>query len=127
MTAMKNTLTSLALWLFYVPLAHAQDFGKSKLEEVAGQANIQSDIELPQLIGNLVKVFIGALGLIFLLLTVYAGYLYLTAQGDEEKVTHAKDTLKRGVIGMVIITAAYVIAAFVIGAITRTTAGTAAP
>jgi len=61
---------------------------------------------------------------IFLILTVYAGFLYLTARGEEEKVTHAKETLQRGVIGLIIISAAYAIATFVIGALSTATKAT---
>jgi hypothetical protein len=64
------------------------------------------------------------LGIVFLLLTVYAGFLYLTARGDSDKVEHAKETLSRGVIGLIIISAAYAIATFVINAATVTTAAT---
>jgi len=118
MRTLRTLAASLVLWTVYVPLVHAQDLGKGNLDAVAGQASLKNT-PLPQLIGNLIKIFIGALGIIFLLLTVYAGFLYLTAQGDEEKVKHAKQTLQRGVIGLIIITAAYAIAAFVIGAVTN--------
>jgi len=116
---MRRLLTAIALWSFYVPLAHAQNLGQGTLDAVAGQANIKKDATLPVIIGNLVKIFIGLLGIIFLLLTIYAGFLYLTAQGDEEKVKHAKETLQRGVIGLIIISAAYAISAFVINALTK--------
>lgn len=95
----------------------AQDLGAGKLNEVAGQANLATTTTLPVLIGNLVRTFIGLLGIVFLLLMIYAGYLWLTAQGDEDKVKHSKDLLKNAVIGLVIITAAYAIASFVINAV----------
>lgn len=113
---MRRLLTTLALWTFYVPMAHAQDLGSTNLTDVADKANLGSATPLPVLIGNLVRVAIGMLGIIFLLLTIYAGFLYLTARGEEEKVKHAKETLSRGVIGIIIITAAYAIASFVINA-----------
>ncbi len=118
---MKKLFASIALWLVYIPLAHAQDFGRGNLDAIAGQANLRNQTTLPQLIGNLVKILIGALGIVFLLLTVYAGYLYLTARGEEKNVEHAKDTLRRGVTGIVIILAAYAIAAFVINLLTNAT------
>lgn len=122
---MKKLLASVALWLLYVPLAHAQDLGSGTLDQVAGSANIKGQANLPLLIGNLVRIAIGMLGIVFLILTVYAGFLYLTARGDEEKVTHAKETLQRGVIGLIIITAAYAIASFVISALGTATKATA--
>ena len=121
---MRKFITSAALWLLYVPLAHAQDLGSGMLGEVSGAANIKNQSTLPVIIGNLVRIAIGLLGIIFLILTVYAGFLYLTARGDEEKVTHAKETLQRGVIGLIIISAAYAIATFVISALANATKGT---
>ena len=121
---MKRYLPTLALWLLYVPLAHAQDLGSGMLGEVGGAASIKGQTSLPLLIGNLVRVAIGMLGIVFLILTVYAGFLYLTARGEEEKVTHAKETLQRGVIGLIIISAAYAIATFVLNALATATKAT---
>lgn len=47
------------------------------------------------------------LGLIFLILLVYAGVLWATARGNEEQITKAKTIIKRAVIGLVIVLAAY--------------------
>ncbi|HTK60475.1 MAG TPA: hypothetical protein VL283_04735 [Candidatus Baltobacteraceae bacterium] len=121
---MKKIISALTLWLVYVPLAHAQDLGAGKLDEVAGEAKIKTETSLPVLIGNLIRIAIGMLGIVFLVLTIYAGFLYLTARGEEEKVTHAKETLQRGVIGLLIISAAYAIATFVITALTTATKAT---
>jgi hypothetical protein len=117
----KKASIGLVLLLWTAAAAHAQDLGGGTLNEVAGQANIKSSSSLPLIIGNLVRIFIGLLGIIFLVLTVYAGFLYLTASGDEDKVKHAKETLQRGVIGIIIISVAYAIASFVIGAATKVT------
>ncbi len=100
----------------------AQNFGADKLLDVGTQANLASTATLPEIIGNLVRTFIGLLGIAFLLLTVYAGYLWLTAQGDDKKVEHAKTLLKNAVIGLIIISAAYATAAFVVNAIANTAA-----
>ncbi len=102
----------------------AQDFGAGNLKTVGDTAKITSNVTLPVLIGNLIRTFIGLLGIIFLLLTVYAGFLWLTAQGDEKKVEHAKGLLKNAVIGLVIIAAAYAISAFVVNALAHVAGGT---
>ena len=69
---------------------------------------------LPELIGNLINAFLGVLGIIFVIIIVYAGYLYLTAGGEEEKVTKAKKLLAQSIIGLIIILSAYAIASFII-------------
>lgn len=64
-----------------------------------------------------IKAFLGLLGIIFLILIIYAGFNWMTAQGEEEKVTKAKETLQRAVIGLIIIIAAYSITYFVFNAL----------
>jgi len=68
---------------------------------------------MPKMIQIAISAFLGLLGIIFLVLIIYAGYNWMTAQGDEEKVTIAKNTLTRAVIGLIIIVAAYSITYFV--------------
>jgi cytochrome bd-type quinol oxidase subunit 2 len=101
----------------YVALAQ---FGGSlkKLDSVAGQEGAgydtsnSSDSLLTQ-IGTYIKYAIDLTGVIFLCLAIYAGFTWMTAQGDQKKVTEAKETLTRAVIGLIIIVLAYAITAFV--------------
>ncbi len=72
-----------------------------------------SEKALPALVATIIKAFLGLLGVIFVTLIIYAGYGWMTAQGDEEKVKKAKDTLTQAIIGLIIITAAYAITYFV--------------
>ena len=92
--------------------AYAQlDKAKTELTRVNPTGAPQ---DLPILIGKLINALLGVMGIIFVLLTVYAGYLYMTAQGDKENTEKAKKLLGQAVIGLVIIVAAYSIAQFVI-------------
>ena len=70
--------------------------------------------DLGQTIGNIVKIFLGFLGILAVVLIIYAGFLWMTAGGDSAKVDKAKDYIKNAVIGIVIILAAYIITNFVI-------------
>ena len=45
---------------------------------------------------------------------IYAGYNWMTAAGDETKLTQAKNTIRRSIIGVVIIVGAYAIYNFVL-------------
>jgi hypothetical protein len=68
---------------------------------------------LAGIMATAIKAFLGLLGIIFLVLIIYAGFTWMTAQGEEEKVTRAKETLQRAIIGLIIIVAAYSITYFV--------------
>ncbi len=77
---------------------------------------------LSETVGRIIKVALGLLGTIFLALTVYAGFLWMTAAGEEEKVSKAMGILKTAVIGLVIILAAYSITYFVLSGVFSATA-----
>lgn len=64
-------------------------------------------------LGLIVKAFLSLLGIIFIGEILYAGYNWMTARGEEEKVTKAKDTIRRSIIGLIIIVGAYAIAQFI--------------
>jgi hypothetical protein len=62
----------------------------------------------------IIRGFMGLLGLVAVLLFLYAGFLWMTAQGNEDKVKTAKKIMVDAVIGLVIILAAYSIAMFIV-------------
>lgn len=62
---------------------------------------------------NVINTLLAVVGTVFFILTIYAGIRWMTAQGAEEKVTKAKDTLQAALIGLAIIMLAYAITAFV--------------
>lgn len=70
-------------------------------------------------IGEIIRIFLGFLGVLAVVLIIYAGFLWMTAGGDSGKVDKAKDYIKNAVIGIVIILAAYIITSFVIEQITQ--------
>lgn len=108
----------LFISVLVIPVAASAQFtaAKGELDTIGKGANLSGD--LTGKTGILVVVLQGALslvGTIFLLLTVYAGFLWMTAQGNEEKVTKAKDIVTQTVIGLAITLGAYAITAFVTG------------
>jgi hypothetical protein len=72
-------------------------------------------------IARIVQVILGFLGVIFLVLVLYAGFLWMTAAGNEEKIKKAKDIMIAAVIGVAIILSAYAITYFVIDNLLRAT------
>ncbi len=113
----------LLFTLSVIPSAIAGTTGgelESQLQKAGGSwggVRPLGSASLTGIVATVVKVFLGLLGIIFLILIIYAGFMWMTAAGDEEKVTKAKDTLQRAVIGLIIITAAYSITYFVFKAL----------
>ena len=108
---------------FALPLApalpaYAQgDFGLS----AAGKAAKVNTSAPETIIGNIIKSALQFVGILFFLLMLYAGFLWMTARGNEKSVEKAKEIIIAAVIGLVIITAAYAITSAVIGSVSGTT------
>lgn len=83
------------------------------VQEIYGQDEVNSKT-LAETISNLIKVALGFLGIIFLILILYAGFMWMTAAGNEDKISKAKDIIKAAVIGVAVIISAYAITFFVI-------------
>lgn len=79
-----------------------------RLQGIGGKNGIGlADKPLPEIIGGVVSAFLGLLGVIFLVLMIYAGYTWMTAAGEEAKIEKAKDTIKNCIIGLVLVLTAY--------------------
>jgi hypothetical protein len=62
---------------------------------------------------RIINVFLGLLGIIAVVLNVYAGYTWMTAGGNDDKVETAKKTILSATVGLAIILSAYAITRFV--------------
>ena len=63
--------------------------------------------------GQIVGTVLSFVGVLFLILMIYAGILWMTAQGNDQQVSKAKSLLINGVIGLIIVFAAYAITSFI--------------
>lgn len=61
----------------------------------------------------LIKMVLSVTGFLFLALVVYGGYLWMTAAGNEETLTKAKQIISKAIVGFVVIMAAYSLTAFI--------------
>lgn len=94
----------------------AQEGGLDKI----GSETYKSDsapTDIREIVAKLINIFLSILGIIFLSMILYAGFIYMTSQGEEEKIEKAVSQIKTGVIGLVIILAAYGISIFVTNSI----------
>jgi uncharacterized membrane protein YidH (DUF202 family) len=64
---------------------------------------------------SIVTYLMTFLGIIAVIVILYGGFQWLTAGGNEDKVGSAKKTIIAGIIGLVIIIAAYAIVQIVVG------------
>ena len=97
-------------------------FDGGPLDDAAGTAGYDTTTyKIEDIVGIIIQAVLSLLGVVFLILMVYGGYLWMTARGEEQLVTKAKDTIRMAIIGLCIVIAAYAISIFVIS---KFTAGT---
>ena len=70
---------------------------------------------------DIIQVMLGFLAIIVVILILYGGFVWMTAGGNEDKVATGKKIITAGIIGLLIILAAWGIASFVVGTIFNAT------
>ena len=81
----------------------------------------QTDIRI--IIAKIIRVALGLVGIVLVGFTIYAGYMYMTAGGNEEQINTAKKILKNLAVGLGIVLSAFAITQFVINMLTGQTGG----
>ncbi|MFH0856718.1 MAG: hypothetical protein V1860_02365 [bacterium] len=120
---LKKLFVSLLILFGFLGVLFSQTQKIVIAQEVWGEGdtvktNIEQETGLtakdPRLIiANIIKIFLGFLGLLTLLIIMYAGFLWMTAGGESEKIDQAKKLLKNAVIGILIILSSYAIVNFI--------------
>jgi len=116
------------LFLFAIPvlagpISDTEDIvGKdSMLGKFSQSAGFQTDAEpgseFGKTIALVIKGFLSLLGIIFIILIMLSGFNWMTSEGEEQKITKAKETIRTAIIGLFIVIAAYSITYFVFNAL----------
>jgi len=115
---MKYFFVTIFLSMFLMPVCFSAPNINELTKGVATEGGYETqgvtDTTLSETVGRIIKIILSLTGTIFLVLTVYAGILWMTAGGIEERVTKAKTILQTSVIGLVIVVAAYSVTYFVV-------------
>jgi len=104
--------------VFALEIAQAGQFSGG-LQNVAGNVPGLGKATPQVFAATLVKSLIIFVGVIFMIVLIYGGALYMFSQGDPKKVQRAKSLIVTAIIGLVIIMTAYAIAYFVANAIEK--------
>jgi amino acid transporter len=116
----KNAVAFLLLLIIIAPgLVLAQQDAGDYLPATADELGLvdTQNTEPVEIITNIINMLLGLLGLLAVIIVLIGGFKWMTAQGSEDKVKDAKNTIKYGIIGLAIILLAYVIVRIVINAI----------
>lgn len=107
----------LAVFLFSGSQVGAQVGAEVGLETVREQAGF-ANTDLITIIGKIIQIVLSFLGLIALIIIIYAGVIWMTSRGNAEKIDRAKKMMIAGLIGLLIILSAFAIVTFVIRLLT---------
>ena len=91
----------------------------SPLNTVRDKAGFSESDTLGTISGRAINVALSMVGLIFLILMVYSGFLWMTARGEEAQIEKAQKIIKGTVIGLVLVLSAYAITFLVANALNK--------
>lgn len=117
------TLTTIGILPTRVSAASIQD-ATNNLSQVTSRAGT-TEGDLSTVVGRILSTALTLVGIIFLILMVYAGYLWMTARGAEDQIEKSKSIISAAVIGLVLVMSAYAISVLVTGSLGNAGAGTA--
>jgi hypothetical protein len=106
------------------PAAQAQNIisdPSSGLEETRSQVEAFKDQKVEPTLsgflatkaGQIISLVLSFVGVLFLILMIYAGITWMTAQGNEQQVAKSKTLMINAVIGIIIVFAAYALTSFI--------------
>ncbi len=99
---------------FSIPKANAQAINYTQnLDIAATEAAIKKNKPLTVTTGEIIGEVIVWIGVLFLILTIFGGFLWMTSAGDPEKAKKGAGFIKNGVIGIVIVFSSYAMVNFV--------------
>ena len=77
------------------------------LDSTADAAGLPKDVVIAKIIGQIIYAILSFLGVIFIILLIYGGFLRMTAQGEPTKIKTSYGIITSAVVGVIIILASY--------------------
>lgn len=94
-----------------------ENYGLDQTLGVKNKAGALKDVlksgDISTIIGSIIGALLAFIGVIFFVLIIYGGFMWMTAQGNEEQVNKAIEIMKQAVYGFIVVAAAYLLTKFV--------------
>ncbi len=117
----------VGLFLVWAPPVFAQEFDnaidETAFETFAEQAGFGGAADIRVIIARLIRTALTFAGVVLFAYVVYGGVLWMTSQGEVDKIAKAKRTLLNAIIGVVIILSSWAITTFVINSLVGAVTG----
>jgi hypothetical protein len=113
-TFLKTLLLSLVFILTFATLASAQATDKvQQIKDQAEKLNQLKSTDAENIIGQGVNILMMFMGAIMFGLVVYGGGLWMTAGGNNEQISKAKNIMIWAALGVMVMLASYIVINFV--------------
>ena len=102
---------------FIAKKAQALNFAEvSGLSKTANNAGYPEGLNTnpEQLIIQGISLVLSFVGVLFMLLMIYGGFIWMTARGNENETAKAKKIITAGIIGVIVVFGAYAISYFIV-------------
>ncbi|HDQ23029.1 MAG TPA: hypothetical protein ENN28_03605 [Candidatus Uhrbacteria bacterium] len=109
---------------FYLLFSFNLDFALSETIDIGLSYGEQTGLGAEDVritIAKIIRVVLGILGIVFVLLIIYAGTLYMGSKGDPEKLDSVRKIFISAIIGLAIILASYSLASYILSKLLQTT------
>ncbi|MEK7665898.1 MAG: IPT/TIG domain-containing protein [Patescibacteria group bacterium] len=110
-----------SLLLTGLAFAHQTLAVETGLSDEFQQATGMGNVDVRIIIARVINIALGLLGVIAVSLIVYAGFLWMTAAGNPERVKKAQAVMINAIVGLLIILASYAITTYVLDKLTEAT------
>ncbi|MBI4090882.1 MAG: hypothetical protein HY422_02560 [Candidatus Komeilibacteria bacterium] len=104
----------LVLLMPAISFAQSPDDRFGLNEAVQGTGVIEGKDPIPLVVARAVQGVLSIVGVIFLILVIWGGAMWMTSGGNEKNISRAKQILTTATIGLVIIMTGYAITYFLI-------------
>ena len=79
-----------------------------------------AETQTAQMISAVITTVLSFLGVIFLILMIYGGFLRMTAAGNDDQIKKSNELMKSAVIGLIIVVSAYAISMLIMSKVSPT-------
>lgn len=112
----KYWLVLVSSWFFATAVLAQDEFG---LYDTAYKS-LPTGTPAPfAIVATVIQIILGVIGVVALVLILYAGFQWMTSAGNEEKINQAKKIIASAIVGLVLIFSSYIIADFVFKGISQ--------
>jgi hypothetical protein len=102
--------------------ARTGNISERPLSTAAGEMGYDvSQNDINSIIEVIIRIALSLLGVIFIVILIYGGYLWMTSRGNEQQYEKSKNLIRAAIIGLCIVASAYAITWYITSTLGQST------